>query len=168
MVLRENISFLVFQCRHTRLFYVMPLDFSEASVSPISLAMALPPSGVATSSDSTYAPTQSEAAFGQEKLINVRSSLFQTALLANKDSPGSIVRSSISGCRPLDPGSNPGQGANKFRIAVCSVLVQVRTAKWFSSIFLANFMTSFSLDVLATLYYFASFSIMALMVRSGR
>jgi hypothetical protein len=25
--------------------------------------------------------------------------------------PGSIVRSSISGCRPLDPGSNPGQGA---------------------------------------------------------
>jgi hypothetical protein len=27
------------------------------------------------------------------------------------DSPGSIVRSSISGCRPLDPGSNPGLGA---------------------------------------------------------
>ena len=24
---------------------------------------------------------------------------------------GSIVRPSISGCRPLDPGSNPGQGA---------------------------------------------------------
>ena len=29
------------------------------------------------------------------------------------DCPGSIVRSSISGCRPLDPGSNPGQGAIK-------------------------------------------------------
>ena len=29
----------------------------------------------------------------------------------NRDCPGSIVRSSISGCRPLDPGSNPGQGA---------------------------------------------------------
>jgi SAM-dependent methyltransferase len=27
------------------------------------------------------------------------------------NSPGSIVRSSISGCRPLDPGSNPGLGA---------------------------------------------------------
>jgi len=26
-------------------------------------------------------------------------------------SPGSIVRSSIGGCRPPDPGSNPGQGA---------------------------------------------------------
>ena len=26
--------------------------------------------------------------------------------------PGSIVRSSIGGCRPPDPGSNPGQGAN--------------------------------------------------------
>jgi len=25
--------------------------------------------------------------------------------------PGSIVRSSIGGCRPPDPGSNPGQGA---------------------------------------------------------
>lgn len=25
--------------------------------------------------------------------------------------PGSIVRSSICGCRPQDPGSNPGQGA---------------------------------------------------------
>ena len=33
------------------------------------------------------------------------------AFRRNKDSPGSIVRSSISGCRPLDPGSNPGQGA---------------------------------------------------------
>ena len=27
--------------------------------------------------------------------------------------PGSIVRSSIGGCRPPDPGSNPGQGATK-------------------------------------------------------
>jgi len=26
-------------------------------------------------------------------------------------SPGSIVRPSIGGCRPPDPGSNPGQGA---------------------------------------------------------
>ena len=29
----------------------------------------------------------------------------------NRDCPGSIVRSSIGGCRPPDPGSNPGQGA---------------------------------------------------------
>jgi hypothetical protein len=28
------------------------------------------------------------------------------------ESPGSIVRSSIGGCRPPDPGSNPGQGAS--------------------------------------------------------
>jgi len=29
----------------------------------------------------------------------------------NGVSPGSIARSSIGGCRPPDPGSNPGQGA---------------------------------------------------------
>ena len=29
----------------------------------------------------------------------------------NSVRPGSIVRSSIGGCRPPDPGSNPGQGA---------------------------------------------------------
>ena len=44
------------------------------------------------------------------------------------DSPGSIVRSSISGCRPLDiaekhalrqePGSNPGQGATQWQFGV--------------------------------------------------
>ena len=33
-------------------------------------------------------------------------------------SPGSIARSSIGGCRPPDPGSNPGQGAKNFEIFI--------------------------------------------------
>ncbi len=33
--------------------------------------------------------------------------------------PGSIVRSSIGGCRPPDPGSNPGQGAINFVCGLC-------------------------------------------------
>jgi hypothetical protein len=46
----------------------------------------------------------------QENLINQSFPIYlETPSL---ESPGSIVRSSISGCRPLDPGSNPGQGAN--------------------------------------------------------
>ena len=42
---------------------------------------------------------------------------FKNSLISNNEtvyptsSPGSIVRSSIGGCRPPDPGSNPGQGA---------------------------------------------------------
>ena len=63
----------------------------------------------------------------QESLINPCFDYFQTALSgANKDSPGSIVRSSISGCRPLDPGSNPGQGA---KIRNGQVLHRHRTAE---------------------------------------
>ena len=45
----------------------------------------------------------------QENLINQSFPIYLET--PSIESPGSIVRSSISGCRPLDPGSNPGQGA---------------------------------------------------------
>ncbi len=49
------------------------------------------------------------------------------------DSPGSIVRSSISGCRPLDPGSNPGLGATslfKLLLFVAGVMSAPHLTLW--------------------------------------
>ena len=37
--------------------------------------------------------------------------------------PGSIVRSSIGGCRPPDPGSNPGQGAISFELELNEAVI---------------------------------------------
>ncbi len=56
----------------------------------------------------TYRNTQ-ETREAQETLKSANMTLYTDAY--GLRCPGSIVRSSISGCRPLDPGSNPGQGA---------------------------------------------------------
>lgn len=43
---------------------------------------------------------------------SVNINLIQSRSCASWTRPGSIVRPSITGCRPVDPGSNPGQGAH--------------------------------------------------------
>ena len=55
--------------------------------------------------DQNYTQTITQNGEAQKKFKSKNRTEF------NGVSPGSIARSSIGGCRPPDPGSNPGQGA---------------------------------------------------------
>ena len=50
-------------------------------------------------------------------------------LLREIGCPGSIVRPSIGGCRPPDPGSNPGQGATLLTIFVSYIYTMLLVEK---------------------------------------